>query len=109
MGARVYRRPLQVLRVLVPVVVLFLVWDVLAIARGHWTFSSHYTTGWSLPFDVPVEELVFFVVIPLCALLTYQAVRHLMRDHDLVSGRPTDGTDGGEQADGAVAAGGGDA
>ena len=27
-----------------------------------------------LPLDVPLEELVFFVVIPVCGLLTYEAV-----------------------------------
>jgi lycopene cyclase domain-containing protein len=102
LGARVYRRLCRVLRVLVPVLVLFLVWDALAIARGHWTFSPHYTTGWSLPFGIPVEELVFFVVIPLCALLTYEAVRRLTRE----DAGPGDGP--GERSDDAVAAGGDD-
>ncbi|REF36234.1 lycopene cyclase domain-containing protein [Thermasporomyces composti] len=100
LGARVYRRPRRVLRVLVPVVALFVAWDALAIARGHWTFSPHYTTGWSLPFGIPVEELVFFVVIPVCALLTYEAVRRLLR------GDAGDG--GGQRSDDAVATGGGD-
>ena len=34
LGARVYRRPRRVLRVLVPVVALFVAWDALAIARA---------------------------------------------------------------------------
>lgn len=76
--ARVYRRPARVVRALVPALVLFLVWDAVAIARGSWTFSARYTTGWRLPFDIPVEELVFFVVIPLCGLLTYESVRTVL-------------------------------
>ncbi|HEX6419947.1 MAG TPA: lycopene cyclase domain-containing protein [Acidimicrobiales bacterium] len=74
LGARVYRRPRRLARSLVPALVVFVAWDVAAIGRGHWWFSERYTTGWRLPGDLPVEELAFFVVIPICALLTYEAV-----------------------------------
>jgi len=57
-----------------PVAALFTVWDAVAIARGDWSYSPRFTTGWRLPFDVPAEELAFFVVIPVCGLLTYEAV-----------------------------------
>ena len=59
---------------------LFSAWDVLAVHRRHWWFSSRYTTGWHLPGDLPVEELVFFVAVPLCTLLTYEAVRRVLGD-----------------------------
>ena len=72
--ARVYRRPRRLLLSLLPVLAIFLVWDVVGIARGHWSYSERYTTGIRLPFDVPLEEVVFFVVIPICGLLTYEAV-----------------------------------
>jgi lycopene beta-cyclase len=78
LGARVWRRPRRLLRALVPTVVIFLAWDMLAIARHHWGFNERYLTGWSLPADVPVEELVFFIVIPICGLLTLEAVRRLL-------------------------------
>ena len=78
LGARVYRRPLRLLRALVPVVVVFSVWDVVGIIRDHWTYSPHYTTGWHLPLSMPVEELVFFVTIPICGLLTYEAVGRVL-------------------------------
>jgi lycopene cyclase domain-containing protein len=77
--AHVYRQPLRLLRALWLPVLTFCVWDAVAIARGHWTFSERYTTGWRLPFDIPVEELAFFVVIPTCALLTLESVRHVLR------------------------------
>ena len=41
--------------------------------RGHWWYSLEYTTGIPAP-RVPLEEYVFFVVIPICGLLTYEAV-----------------------------------
>lgn len=72
--ARVYRRPRRLLLALLPVVALFVAWDVLGIVRGHWTYSPQYTTGVLFPLEVPLEEVVFFVVIPLCGLLTYESV-----------------------------------
>lgn len=72
--ARVYRRPRRLLLSVLPVLVVFLVWDVVGIVRGHWWYSAEYTTGIRFAFDVPLEEVVFFVVIPICALLTYEAV-----------------------------------
>lgn len=72
--ARVYRRWRLLLRALLPVVAVFAVWDVVAIARGHWWYSPRYTTGVVLPGALPLEELVFFLVIPVCGVLTYEAV-----------------------------------
>jgi lycopene cyclase domain-containing protein len=78
-GARVWRRPRRLAAAMALPVVLFVVWDAIAIARHHWTYSAKYTTGWNLPFDLPVEELAFFVVIPICSLLTLEAVRRVLR------------------------------
>jgi lycopene cyclase domain-containing protein len=77
-GARVWRRPRRLLAALWLPVVVFVLWDVAAIARDHWSYSPRYTTGWMLPLSFPVEELVFFVVIPICGLLTLEAVRSLL-------------------------------
>jgi lycopene beta-cyclase len=79
LGARVYRRlPIAVLAIL-PVVVVFSIWDVVGILRNHWSYNPAYVTGLQLPFSMPIEELVFFVVIPLCGLLTYEAVGTVLR------------------------------
>lgn len=77
-GAGVYRRPARLARCVLPVAAVFLVWDAIAIAAGVWTYSPRYLTGWLLPLAIPVEELVFFLVIPLCALLTYSAVEAIL-------------------------------
>ncbi|HUP84521.1 MAG TPA: lycopene cyclase domain-containing protein [Acidimicrobiales bacterium] len=76
--ARVWRRPRRLMAALWLPVVLFAAWDVGAIQRDHWSYSLGYTTGWLLPGSLPVEELVFFVVIPVCGLLTLEAVRSLL-------------------------------
>jgi lycopene cyclase domain-containing protein len=72
-GARVYRDPRRTLKTIAPVYVLFAAWDLAATVRGHWWFSHRYTLGprW---LALPLEEWLFFAVVPLCALLTYEAV-----------------------------------
>jgi lycopene cyclase domain-containing protein len=77
--ARVYRRWRLLLRALLPVTAVFVLWDAVAIARGHWWYSARFTTGILLPGSVPVEELVFFLVIPVCGVLTYEAVGTVLR------------------------------
>ncbi|WP_447001909.1 lycopene cyclase domain-containing protein [Saccharothrix isguenensis] len=80
MGRGVYRRGRDVVRAVLPVLLVLVVWDVVAIARGHWSFHRDGTTGVVLGGVLPIEEVLFFVAIPLCALLTYEAVRRLLRD-----------------------------
>lgn len=77
LGARVYRRPRRWLLSLLPVVVVFGAWDVYAISRQHWAYDAAQTVGVTIG-NLPLEELLFFVVIPTCALLTYEAVRRLL-------------------------------
>lgn len=79
LNARVYRRPRRMFGALLPTVAAFVVWDMFAIRLGHWTFSPEYTTGWKVG-NIPVEEITFFVVIPLCALLSFEAVSNILRD-----------------------------
>ena len=81
-GARVWRRPRRLLASIALPVAIFTVWDMIAIARDHWSYNARYVTGWELPFALPVEELVFFLVIPLCSLLTYEAVRRVVIGKD---------------------------
>lgn len=76
--ARVYRRPRRLVAAMAVPVALFVAWDVVAIARGHWNYAPQYVTGWTIPPNLPVEELVFFLVIPVCALLTFEAVTWIL-------------------------------
>ena len=78
LGAGVYRRPWRTLRAIVPVAAVFVIWDAIAIAAHVWTYSPRYVTGVNLPLRIPVEELLFFLVIPLCGLLTYNAVSAML-------------------------------
>lgn len=78
LGARVYRRFRSAAVALLPVVVVFTVWDIVGIRHHDWSYNAQYITGARLIFGMPIEELVFFVVVPICGLLTYEAVGHVL-------------------------------
>ena len=77
-GAGVYRQPRRAILAVAPVALVFVVWDAIAIAGGVWTYNPRYISGVHLPFAIPLEELLFFIVIPVCGLLTYSAVSAIM-------------------------------
>ena len=75
----VFRRGRRLLLTLLPVVAVFVLWDLLAIAAGHWRFDPEQTTGVVLPGGLPLDEVLFFVVVPVCAVLGFEAVRAVLR------------------------------
>src|SRR5438128_4514931 len=74
----VLRRWRRLLLTLLPVVVVFVLWDLAAIAAGHWTFDPEQTTGLLLPGGLPLDEVLFFAVVPVCAVLGFEAVRAVL-------------------------------
>src|SRR6478609_9273742 len=73
-GEGVYRQARRAAFAVLPVAAVFVVWDAVAVAAHIWTYNPRYITGITLPADIPIEELLFFIVIPLCGLFTYNAV-----------------------------------
>ncbi len=71
---RVYARTRRLLATLVPVLVVFLAWDLYAIARHQWSYDLAQMLGVVLPGHLPLEELLFFLVVPVCAILCLEAV-----------------------------------
>ena len=61
-----------------PAAAVFCTWDAVAIARGWWSYDERFVSGINLPAGLPLEELVFFLVIPLCALLTFEAIGRVL-------------------------------
>ncbi len=76
---RVLRRPLLAFSAILPVSIFFLAWDAFAIKQKHWTFDSNQTLGIYGPFEVPLEEYLFFFIIPLAAILTLEGVKVVMK------------------------------
>ena len=67
---RIKRAALSVLPISIP----FLIWDAYAIAQGHWFFDRDQILGIYGPFCIPIEEYLFFIIVPIAALMTIEAV-----------------------------------
>lgn len=65
----------RLLLALVPGAIIFIAWDLYAIAAGHWSFAEDLLLGVGLPGGMPLEEALFFLVVPTAGLLTFEAVR----------------------------------
>ena len=77
LGVRVWRQGRRLLLTLLPVVAVFVVWDIYAIARDQWDFDPAQTVGVLLPGGLPLEELLFFLVVPIASILSLEAVRRV--------------------------------
>ncbi len=75
---RVLRDPKRVLKTLAIVVPFFVLWDAYAIAQGHWFFDPDQTLGIIGPLNIPLEEYLFFIIIPIAAMLTLEGVRNVL-------------------------------
>ena len=75
----VFAAPLRLgLTLLVPFVV-FTGWDLYAIHQRQWHYAPSTTTGLLLPGRLPIEEALFFVVVPMCMILTFETVSRVLR------------------------------
>ena len=61
---------------LAAILILFGAWDVFATYRGHWQFSPHGVWAFRV-VNLPLEEVLFFVVIPFCCIFTWEAINYL--------------------------------
>lgn len=72
---RVYARWRRLLLAMVPELVVFAGWELYAVARGQWSYDRGQILGVYLPGGIPLEEALFFVAVPVCAVLALEAVR----------------------------------
>lgn len=90
---RVFRRWRRLALSVLPVAAVFVLWDLYAIDSGHWYFDPALISGVMLPGGLPLDEVLFFLVIPTAAVLTLEAVRSARRWQvgDELPGRVVDG------------------
>lgn len=74
---RIRRAALSIL----PISMVFIIWDLYAISRGHWHFDRKQVLGIFSPGGIPLEEILFFVVVPLAAIMTIEAVGVVKRNN----------------------------
>ena len=65
----------------------YLAWDALAIRWGEWSFNPRFVTGLDI-LKLPVEEILFFVVVPYSCLFIYESLARLRGNRALKLPRP---------------------
>lgn len=75
-GFKVWRNPKRLFKTIAPVAVVMVAWDLFAVHRGHWTFSDRYTVGLMIPGGMPIEEFLFFFIVPAAGISGFEATRH---------------------------------
>jgi len=76
----VLKRIKRVVMAVAPISFLFIVWDAYAIRSGHWRFDEEQILGIFGPFGIPLEEYLFFTVVPIAAIMTIEAVRTVKKN-----------------------------
>ena len=61
------------------ILAIYLAWDFWAVSKGSWYFDREQTVGLYLFARLPVEEVLFFIIVPLMVVLTYLALIKLSR------------------------------
>lgn len=77
-GLNFYRNLRALIYSIVLIVIIFGSWDIVAAARGHWYFNPRAT--WSIKIiNLPLEEILFFVIIPFCCIFTWEAINYFKK------------------------------
>ncbi len=53
---------------------IYILWDMFFTQKAVWSFNETYITGLKL-VNLPIEEVLFFFIIPYCCLFVYECVR----------------------------------
>jgi len=77
---RVLRNPKKLALTVALAAPVFILWDAYAIWQGHWFFDRSQMTGIIGPLNIPLEEYLFFIIIPVAAVLTLEGVNAFLDD-----------------------------
>ena len=58
---------------------LYIIWDVYFTSKGVWSFNEAYITG-NYFFNLPLEEVLFFFIVPYCCVFIYACIRSYFPD-----------------------------
>lgn len=59
--------------------IIFLVWDIIAVSRGDWSFNKEYVYRSEIS-GLPFEEILFFVTVPFSTLFIYETLNYYIKE-----------------------------
>lgn len=63
---------------MITTMLVFIPWDIIKTSIRVWGFNPDHVQGWYF-FNLPVEEVLFFIAIPYACLFTYHAFGYLIK------------------------------
>lgn len=64
---------------------IFWVWDIRFVEAQIWSFNTEYTIGPELK-GMPIEEWLFFIVVPYCCLFIYEVLKFYLKKYEYAYG-----------------------
>ncbi len=77
-----YKKVKPLLVSLVIVGIFYILWDIFATSRGHWSFNPGYVNEMTI-LGLPIEEVLFFVTVPFSCLFVFESIKYFIRDSKL--------------------------
>ncbi|MFW6225035.1 MAG: lycopene cyclase domain-containing protein, partial [Bacteroidota bacterium] len=75
---RMYRKWKYIFPAIIITALLFIAWDYWFVRQSVWHFNDHYILGFKI-LQLPVEEWIFFIIIPYACFFIYEVVRYFFR------------------------------
>jgi lycopene cyclase domain-containing protein len=77
-----YSKAKALLPAIIIVSIIFIVWDVFATFRGHWSFNPDHILGVKLA-GLPLEEILFFITVPYSCIFAYEGISYFLKDNKI--------------------------
>lgn len=61
------------------ILVIYLIWDYWAIKKENWSFDSEQILGLYLINLIPIEEVLFFIIVPLMTVIVYVTLTKILK------------------------------
>ena len=61
---------------------IFIVWDIMFTKQGIWGFNHIHTGNLNL-YNLPIEECLFFLIIPYCCIFTHETLQKVFHKNNL--------------------------
>ena len=63
------------------ILLIYTAWDIWAVENHNWRFDSAQILGLRIVAGLPIEEILFFIVVPVMTVLTYLALSKLTKKY----------------------------